>query len=98
MLSHVVIRVSRRRYRARAPRGFKEKEEFEYAFELCVASRDEDGQCECGEDCAMLKMIRCPTCKEIKKGKCRVAACKEAAPLLLTDESGGAPALLTFNP
>ena len=79
---------------AKKARALEEKEELEYSFELCLASRDEDGNCECGEDCAMRKMIRCPSCKEIKKGKCRVAACK---PLLLTNESGG-QLQLTYNP
>lgn len=46
------------------------------AYEACLARRDAAGNCQCGPECAMAKMVRCPVCKEIKKGRCRVAACQ----------------------
>ena len=65
--------------------------EIDAAFEACLGMRDADGYCTCRPVCDMAKFVRCPVCKAIKKGKCRVGACKAAgAPLLLT---GPAPIL-----
>jgi hypothetical protein len=76
----------------------QEKEALEQAFEHCLARRDSEGKCKCkrrGGECDMAKFIRCPRCGDIKRGVCRKPACRQQ--LLLTDESGGQPLLLTHN-
>ena len=42
---------------AKKAKATKEKEDLEFYFELCLASRDEDGNCACGDDCKYLKMM-----------------------------------------
>jgi hypothetical protein len=64
-------------------------------FERCLAQRDASGACQCGPGCAMAKMVRCPSCKAIKKGRCRAGKCQDQQ-LLLTDESAR-PLLLTMQ-
>ena len=61
-----------------------EAAEMEHEYEMCVDKRDCDGVCKCGPLCRMGKFVRCPVCKALKKGKCRVRKCVDAAaPLLL---------------
>ena len=69
---------------AKKARLDQEKNDLEAEFELCFINRDAEGKCQCGPDCPMAKLIRCSVCKLVKRGKCRVAACQAATPLLLT--------------
>ena len=63
------------------------------ASECVTRMLNADGYCTCRPTCDMAKFVRCPMCKAIKKGKCRVGTCKAAsAPLLLTC-TGPAPVL-----
>ena len=79
---------------AKKARLEEEKNELDAEFELCFVNRDAEGKCQCGPGCRMAKMIRCSVCKLVKKGKCRVAACQAATPLLLTHNP---TPLLTHN-
>ena len=69
---------------AKKARALEEEQEIDALYELCVLTRDAEGNCRCNPTCQMAKMIRCPECKKVKKGRCRVAACKADQPLLLT--------------
>ena len=65
--------------------------EIDAVFEECLGMRDADGYCTCRV--TWLSLSAAPCAKSIKKGKCRVGTCMQAAsgaPLLCT---GLAPVL-----
>ena len=78
------LEAGRQKRAAKKARLLEEEEELDALYELCVLTRDKEGNCTCNPTCEMAKMLRCPGCKKVKRGRCRVAACQPPQPLLLT--------------